>query len=357
MPAYKNGKTWLVKFRYKDQENQTKWKTKRGFATKRDALLWEETFKRENRIGSKNTEMLFSDFIDLYLSDVKPRLKESSMAMKEDIIESKIRPYFGCKKLCDITAKDVFSWQNVLLAYRDAISGEPYSKCYLKTVHSQVSAIFNYACKFYGLPSNPARTTGNMGSDRGAQMGIWTLEDYKRFRQTQRDDAVAYHAFELLYWCGIREGELLALTAEDFNLDAGTLEISKTFQHLNGHDIIGEPKTAKSNRVISMPDFLTREMRAYILSRRMGKHERLFPISKSTLNRRMQDGCKQCGVKRIRVHDLRHSHVSLLISLGYNAVEIADRLGHESVEVTYRYAHLFSAGQRAMSKSLDRLVA
>lgn len=143
---------------------------------------------------------------------------------------------------------------------------------------------------------------------------------------------------KMLYWCGIREGELLALTPEDFDFDKGTVSISKSYQRLNGRDIITDPKTPKSNRVVQMPDFLVEEMKDYMQRLyKIGPKDRIFEITKSYLHREMDRGAATAGVKRIRIHDLRHSHISLLIQLGYSAVAIADRVGHESIEITYHY--------------------
>ena len=81
--------------------------------------------------------------------------------------------------------------------------------------------------------------------------------------------------------------------------------------------------------------------------------DRLFQVTKSFLHHEMERGCKLSGVKRIRIHDLRHSHISLLIDMGFSAVAIADRVGHESIDITYRYAHLFPSKQIEMADRLD----
>ena len=158
----------------------------------------------------------------------------------------------------------------------------------------------------------------------------------------------------MLYWTGIREGELLALTSADFDFEKRTVTINKSFQHLNGRDIITSPKTEKSNRTIQLPKFLCDEMQDYIgMLYGAEKDTRLFPISKTALYRAMKTGCEKAGVKKIRIHDLRHSHVSLLIDLGFSAVEIADRMGHESVDMTYHYAHMFPSRQDEMANKLE----
>lgn len=96
------------------------------------------------------------------------------------------------------------------------------------------------------------------------------------------------------------------------------------------------------NRTIKMPKFLCEEMQEYIsMLYGLKKKDRIFTVTKSYLHHEMDRGAKAAGVKRIRIHDLRHSHISLLIDMGFSAVAIADRVGHESIEITYRYAHLF----------------
>ena len=165
---------------------------------------------------------------------------------------------------------------------------------------------------------------------------------------------MSYYAFEMLYWCGIREGELLALTPADFNFDKKTVRINKTYQRIHGQDLITTPKTKKSVRTVEMPEFLCDEMQDYIKSLyKVQKNDRIFPITKSYLHHEMDRGAAETGVKRIRIHDIRHSHISLLIDMGFSAVAIANRVGHESIDITYRYAHLFPSRQVDMADRLD----
>ena len=193
-----------------------------------------------------------------------------------------------------------------------------------------------------------------MGSEQPKEMLFWTKEEYLKFIDAMMDKPMLYYAFEILYWCGIREGELLALTPADFDFEKKTLRINKSYQRLQGKDVITTPKTKKSNRVIKMPQFLCEEMQDYLgMLYGLKKKDRIFTVTKSYLHHEMDRGSKAAGVKRIRIHDLRHSHISLLIDRGFSAVAIADRVGHESIEITYRYAHLFPSKQSEMAKKLD----
>ena len=186
------------------------------------------------------------------------------------------------------------------------------------------------------------------------EMKFWTKEEYLTFSRAMMNKEESYHAFEILYWCGIRLGELLALTAEDFDFEKKTLRINKSYQHIKGKDVITTPKTRKSNRVLTLPDFLAEEMQDYISRLPYLKvDDRIFTITKSGLHHEIDRRCRETGVKRIRVHDLRHSHVSMLIEMGFSAVDIANRVGHESVKVTYRYAHMFPNKDLMIAKKLN----
>ena len=352
MAVYKEGSTWRAVYRYTDWQGQRKQTQKRGFPTKREALAWEREQLNKKRA---DLDMTFASFVEHYSEDMKSRLKENTWYTKEHILRTKILPYFGNRKISAIGPKDVIAWQNEMINNRDE-NGKAYSPVYLKTLHNQLSAVFNHAVKYYGLHDNPAAKVGNMGKERGREMQFWTQEEYAKFADEMMDKPRSFYAFEMLYWCGIREGELLALTPQDFDFEKGTVSISKTYNRINGRDVITDPKTPKSNRVVHMPDFLVGEMKDYLQQLySIGPKDRIFEISKAYLHREMDRGTKAAGIKRIRIHDLRHSHISLLIQLGYSAVAIADRVGHESIDITYRYAHLFPSTQGEMAKSLGNL--
>lgn len=186
-------------------------------------------------------------------------------------------------------------------------------------------------------------------------MEFWTKEEYLKFSEAMMDKPLSYYAFELLYWCGVREGELLALSPSDFNFEKRTLRINKSYQRLEGEDVISTPKTKNSNRIVKMPQFLCDEMQDFFKQYySLQPDDRIFPVTKYYLSHEMDRGCKESGVKRIRVHDLRHSHVSLLINMGFTALAIGKRVGHSAEKITYRYAHLFPSVQTEMVDRLDQ---
>lgn len=348
MPAYKNdyGSGWVCKFRWYDWKGKAKYVTKRGFATKREAQEYEINFKASK---SNSSSMRFKEFVNEYLEAVSPRLKESTLTTKKNIINTHIIPYFGEMKTDEITSLDVMKWQNELMGKYN------FTKTYLKTINNQLVCIFNFGVKYYQFKTNPAKQAGSIGSSKRSNIDFWTLEEYQKFAETMMDKPIAYYAFEVLYWTGIREGELLALTLDDIDFEKKTININKTYHHINGHDLITSPKTERSNRVVTMPQNLVDEMKDYVkMIYGLEPTDRLFPMQKTYLYKYMDYGIKNSGVKKIRVHDLRHSHVSLLINMGYSAVAIAERVGHESIEITYRYAHLFPSEKESIAADLDK---
>ena len=352
MAVYKEEKTntWRVIYRYTDWTGERKQSQKRGFKTKREALAWE---REQLNKATADLDMTFASFVEQYTAAMKTRIKENTWATKDHIIRTKLLPYFGKLKICNITAQQIITWQNEMLDHKDE-SGKKYSPVYLRSVNSQLSAIFNHAVRYYNLRENPCKKAGSMGKKKNREMLFWTKEEYLKFAEVMMDKPLSFYAFEMLYWCGIREGELLALTPADFDFEKCTVSITKSYQRLNGQDLITTPKTEKSNRIIKMPQFLADEMQDY-LKQLYGiePNDRMFTVTKSYLHREMDRGAKEAGVKRIRIHDIRHSAVSLLIDMGFSATAIADRVGHESIDITYNYAHLFPSKQTEMAEKLN----
>lgn len=356
MSVTKDGKTgkWMSQIRVKDWTGKEIHKKKRGFSTKKEALQWERDYISQ---ATGSLGMTFQDFIELYMKDMGQRLKPSTIDNKRFLINLKITPFFGKMPLNEIKPTDVRRWQNQLTSYRDE-NGQSYSQTYLKTINNQLTAIFNYAVKYYSLKENPCHKAGGMGKKNAEEMRFWTKDEFVTFLEAVMDNPASHAIFMTLYYTGMREGELLALTPADVDLDKATIRINKSYQRLNGEDVVTTPKTPKSNRVITIPEGLCNCLRTY-MEQCYGLHpdDRLFPYTKSFLYHEMENGCKASGVKRIRVHDIRHSHASLLVEMGFSPLLIAERLGHERVQTTMEtYSHLYPNKQTEVAKQLDGLM-
>ena len=348
MPVYKDEKrnTWFCKCNYKDWLGESKSKMKRGFATKKDAQQWERDFLQKQ---SASMDMKFASFVDVYFEDKAPRLKERSIMTKRTLFETKIIPYFGEKQMNEITAVDIIKWQNALL-------NQDYKPTYLRMIQNQMTALFNHAEKFYDLKDNTCKKVDKMGRSNAKELNFWTKDEYEQFIQCFSPDEEMYQIiFQMLFWLGCRVGELLALTSQDIDFENGTVNISKTYYRRNQTDYITPPKTESSNRKITIPKFLAEEMKDFV-DRQYGltPEDRIFPITDRAIQKKMKQKTEQAKLKPIRVHDLRHSHIALLIEKGMQPLVIAQRVGHDSVNTTMNiYGHLYPNKQKQVADLLN----
>ena len=149
-----------------------------------------------------------------------------------------------------------------------------------------------------------------MGKKHAEEMLFWTTDEFKQFIEVCEDNIVNKTIFTTLYFTGMRIGEALALTKEVVDFKTKTIRINKSLQRLNKEDIITDPKTPKSNRVVTIPDFVCKCLSDYFTHLyELDDKTRIFQISKSTVNRRLKVNAQKAGVKSIRVHDLRHPYV------------------------------------------------
>lgn len=352
MPVYKDKKrgTYFVSIYYKDLEGKEHKKTKRGFKKKKDAKNWEAEYQRSN---SYNMEMTFKDFYAIYRRTYKPKVIGSTWCTKENIVQTHIMPYFGDKKMNSIDAPMVLEWQSII-ANKTTKTGKLYSPVYLKTIHNQLSAILNYAVNKYDLNYNAARKAGAMGREILKSDDYWTLDEYLQFAEYALDYDIDYHVFEVLYWCGLRVNEALCLIKNDIDFNNNIIYVNKTWTvDSEGNKVVGSTKSGKPRKV-SMPDRLSNELQNY-LSRMYGlkDNDYIFPIYKSTLDNHWRAIIKKSGVKYIKIHGLRHSHISLLINMGFTPLAIGERVGHSAEKITYQYSHLFDTKQQAIVDALN----
>lgn len=308
MPAYKDEKTgkWTVQCYYEDWKGEKKHKKKRGFETKREANEWERDFLKNS---SANMDMLLGAFVEIYFRDKSGELKERSIKNKRYMMEAHILPFFGNKAMNIISPSDIIQWQNTMRE-------KGYSQTYLRMLQNQITALFTHASNIYNLANNPCKKAKKMGKADADKLNFWTKDEYDTFIQTIEKDSRYYIIFEVLFWTGCREGEMLALTRKDVDFENNQISITKTYYRTDRRDIITAPKTEQSVRVIDIPEFLKQEIKEYV-DKLYGlpEHERLFPIIAEAVQHKLKRQCEKAGVKKIRVHDIRHSHVCR--SLGY----------------------------------------
>ena len=322
--------------------------TKKSFKTKKEAEEWYAHFVLQH---SSDPTMTLADFWEIYKADMEKRLRKTTMKQKEYVMNDKVLPYFGKTPINEITAPMIRKWQGEMME-------KGFKPTYLKTIHNQLSAILNYAVNFYDLRSNPCRKAGSMGKSKADERPYWTLEEFQKFSDAIMDKQDSWIAFQILFWTGMRIGELLALQVKDIDFAQGTITVDESLTRLDGEDLITAPKTESSVRVITIHKELQEELKEYIaILYHVRPGTRLFAgRTKSFFEHEMERGIKLSGVKKITVHCTRHSHASMLVQMGFSPVEIAKRLGHGKVTTTIEtYCHQSMDAQEKIAERLGKV--
>lgn len=347
MPAYKDEKqnTWYCLFYYRDWQGNKKKKQKRGFRTKKEALEWENNYKLT---ANANMDMTMGAFVEIYFRDKKGELKERSVKNKRYMIEAHILPYFKDRPMNSITPSDIIQWQNEMRT-------KGFAQTYLRMIQNQITALFNHVSNIYGPGNNPCKKVKKMGKADADKLDFWTKDEYDKFISGMEEGDRYYTIFEVRFWTGCREGEMLALTKSDIDFARNQISISKNYYRAEGRDIITTPKTEQSARIIDIPQFLTQELKDYVDKLYgISDDERIFPIVPEAVQHKLKRECEKSGVKKIRVHDLRHSHVAYLIHQGVEPLIIKERLGHRDIKMTLNtYGHLYTNQQRKVADMLN----
>lgn len=260
---------WMVEFLHQAENDESQWITKEGFATRREARQWEQNFRPEKNGGN---DMLFRNLVQAYCNDRVRRIRKRTFEAKKELIETKLLPYLGEKRICDMTSADILAWQGELAGQ---ITRDDF-----RTVCKQLVDILDYGVHFSWLPKNPARFISNTQPRQESKIEPRCDEEYQKLAGIIADERIAHCCREVLSWSGIRAEELLALTAGDINLKRRTITISKAFQTIDDGVLAAEPKPLKTRRKAIIPSFLCDELREYIRTRpKMKRKDKLFPIT------------------------------------------------------------------------------
>lgn len=347
MPAYydEQRKSWYCKFYYKDYTGARKQKCKRGFARKTDAAAYEREFLLRL---SGSADVTFKMLRESYIDYKRTRVKASTLRNLEYCLTGQIAPYFDNKAIRDISPADVLAWQNGLIN-----SGRKETT--INKINSRLVDVFNYAVKYFGLPKNPCiESIGKQKRDADS-IDFWTLDEYRAF--ISHASAIEYRIiYELLFYTGMRIGELRALTLSDIDFDQNTIRIDKTLPR--GADEATTSKTLNSYRTISVPGEIMADLEEYTRHiYDLTCNNRLFFVEYQSIARYKNEVCQKHGIRQIRIHDLRHSHVSLLINLDCSIMMIADRIGDTPATVQNTYSHLYPEKKDIVLEKLEKIVS
>ncbi len=348
MSAYKDKKTgnWVVTLRYNDDQGVVRRRAKRGFKTKREAVAWENEFlTRQNR----DLKMTLDSFFDMYMKDVSNKLRKTTQNNKIFLYNKYIKTYLGHFELSKIEVADIIKWQNTILGF-------DFKGTYSRSINNQLIAILNHAERYYNFENNPAKKVTAMGDKEASKMEFWTKEEFDQFIGVVDDESAFIH-FNLLFYTGLRIGELIAVKLKDIDFNKGHIDINESAQYKRGKYIFSPTKTNKSERIVTIPQFLVDMIKKYVdRYYTIDPDEQVFMTNKSRLGYELKNYAEVAKVKRIRIHDLRHSHASLLIEKGIQPNIVQHRLGHEKIETTLNtYSHLYPNKQYHLATFLDNL--
>lgn len=339
MPAYfdEHKKTWYCKFRYADWTGKSRFTTKRGFRTKREAKAYEAEFKSKKQ-GAQ--DMTVKSLCEMYLEQYKARHKETSYISTKYILEKYLVEPLGNLSLRDVTKKRLMQWQGHVLSL-------PVSGSTKKSINAKTKALFSFAEKMDIIESNPMLSLPGIGTT-AKRDGYWTHAQYLQFLEagkssrTKRYPLVAL-CFDILYYSGMRLGEFMGLAADSMNYNENTITISRAINYLGKPST---PKNQQSYRTISMPPSVMQRIKEYVESL-YDMPEKLFPVSRRGLRYYLETWAQKAGLPRIVIHELRHSHVSYLVSKGVPITAISKRIGHNSPKITLDvYSHLYGENDR-----------
>ena len=320
-------------------------KFKNGFKTQKEAQEWRLCMLADFGKGSitVNSTMTFKKFLDDYfIPDYKSQVRKRTF----DMTQSKFKrlSYFENMKLSDIQAPHVKQWQNSMFI-------EGLSNNYIRYVHQILQQVFDLAVKLGMLSSNVAKTVGNVKKDR-PKVDFWTVEEFQLFISTFDKSNI----YELLYFTtfwfffmtGVRTSELQAIEWSKIDFEKGTVLIDCSMYYKNQKEwYLTDTKSISGVRLLYLDDDTLEHLKYWKKAQsQIVECKFVFsiadsPLVKSTLKRVLKSHSDYAKIKSIRIHDLRHSHASFMLSLGMNDLEMQNRLGHADIKTTLgTYSHL-----------------
>ena len=369
MPVYYNAdkKTWYAMFYAKDYKGVNKKYKKTGFKKKKEAQEYEYEIKKKI---AKSMNMSFSSLYELYFKDYSKRHKPTAINTVETFFRLHILPFFGEIEVDKIDSFMIREWQNEMLEKENG-NGKLFSENSKANIYASLKSLFNWAAKYQGLNENPCKNMGTFGSKKNrSEMKIWAVNDFDKFIEileieNNKDKNGKYSdfiiVFKILFWTGLRIGEVLALSENDINLEEKFIDINKTLSHINKKDYITTPKTLGSIRKVLLPEILISDLNSYFSetqkinqNKKNVKSARIFNLKSSQLRYVLEKYSSQLNLPKIRLHDFRHSHASYLLYIQADITAISKRLGHDNLQTTINtYSHLYKDANKQLMKKLN----
>ena len=346
-----NNGTWYFAAHFKDYKGNTLYRKRRNFKKKKEAQIAE----RELIESLKNpTDILtFKQLSEKYMTYSIGRKKERSIFNQNNLINKVLIPYFGNMNVDDITPNDIDSFYKSILPN--------YSNATMSNIRTRLSAIINYGVNFFGVKRNVVKIVDLPKKDEVKKLKYWTLEQLIEFLSVV-DNTIYKTMFSVLFWTGLRKGEMLALRLCDIDFKNHTLNIEYSW---NGKKVTSV-KNTPSNRRIGIPVHVCEQLSELVLEQEkkfgtIKPTDYLFtvrnpeePMTPSNVNLQLKKYTDKTSLPKIRVHYFRHSHASLLINNGVSLYVVSRHLGHDDIQTTANtYGHLYPNSEKEVSEMLN----
>lgn len=375
MPIYKQKQRnseglfkYKVRINYVDSSGNYKQLTRSvwGLAAAKDLEI--QLNKSINQKEFTNTGLTVRDLFDEYFEINKKDIRATTMRGRKTNYDNHIQPHIDNIKIKDLNTPKLNLWKK-------QINNKELSLKTKKNIYSDLHTVLNYAVKQEYLVFNPLDKVDNFkdATYQKPEIDFYTPEDFSKFKAAalQKAEQTKYYDyyvfFCLAYYTGCRKGEIHALRWNCIDFTKGTLQVKKSIsQKLKGDDVETPPKNKSSIRKIQMPQPLKSVLQEHRQRQQASIpdwNESGFicgyyrPLRDTSIENENKDYASKACVKKIRIHDFRHSHASLLINKNVNPLEVAKRLGHSTVDQTLKtYAHLFPSNEEASISVLDSVI-
>ena len=347
---------------------------RKGLKSKKEALELEQHIRvvelKEKQFDFVvTTDMLFQLLEE---DDLKNGRKISYTSTQRNNYERHIKPYFKDTNLNKLTYDHIFEFREYLKTKpKKQNENETLSYNTINKVLILLKKIFDTGIRKSLIDKNPVENLRKLPI-RKPNIKFWSIEEFTRFRELIQDDETSYDLFFVIaFFTGMRMGEILALNWNDINLLTNTIFVTKTVYFVNNTSYINTTKTRSGTRNIT----INQKLAEMLIDWKVKQKEKLEEFTKNTeelqiiqstpitITKNMIDKkFKQIlerdkDLKKIRIHDLRHSHASLLINQGEDYLVVKERLGHASITTTIdTYSHLYPSKQQKLADKLDDLL-
>lgn len=344
---------------------------RKGFKTKKEALDIEQHIRvvelREKRFDFLvTTDMLFNILEE---EDRQNNRKISYISTQKNNYERHIKPYFKDTNLNKLSYEHIFEFREHLKTKsKKQNSNSTLSPNTVNKIMILLKKIFDTGVRKSLIDKNPVDNLRKLPISKPT-INFWSVEEFNEFRKLITKDEISYDLFfTIAFFTGMRMGEILALNWYDINLITSTIHVTKTAYFVNNENHINSTKTIAGTRLITINNKLTvmltdwKEKQVDLLKEFTTDTDSLqiiqstpIAITKNMVDKKFKQVLsRNKNLKKIRIHDLRHSHASLLINQGEDYLVVKERLGHASITTTIdTYSHLYPSKQKNLANKLD----